>query len=449
MKRVAHIAWQLLVCAPGMVWLVPTGSALLAYGVVGLFCTTVLSRGAFVVVIGFGLLLMVFSPVFAGGVTVGALARRSATLLAPHGRVHLWLGAIAAQVLLCASIAAVPAALLLALPGLADPLGPGLMFERVFGTALALVSFTYAAVSSLMLASKAMRTGVSWALVPVSAWLVTLSSSSQEPWIFSHSELTLQRCLWITAMWFLLAAVLWLLPRRHSRTAPPSQTDGTVIQTPVTGDLMHFLSYSAPFGVRWVLPLAAVLAICLTLILPLQRYLETGLLGIYCFGVFDSGRRITAQSRQLWLRAGLDRMGVLAVTERAAWRRLLEATVACAGALCWMKARSLSVDVELLWVAGLVASIGIVALYFAQLNPVQSVHRLAFVAQCFLLSVIETVVYLLGTDAVGKGESQLPVVLGLIMFNLTLAAILRIVGQRQWRNIDWLLCRSSTSTFWL
>jgi len=454
MKRVAHIAWQLLVCAPGMVWLVPTGSALLAYGVVGLFCTTVLSRGAFVVVIGFGLLLMVFSPVFAGGVTVGALARRSATLLAPHGRVHLWLGAIAAQVLLCAGIAAVPAALLLALPGLADPLGPGLMFERVFGTALALVSFTYAAVSSLMLASKAMRTGVSWALVPVSAWLVTLSSSSQEPWIFLHSELTLQRCLWITAMWLMLAAVLWLLRRRHSRTAPASQTNGTVIQTPVTGDLMHFLSYSAPFGVRWVLPLAAVLAICLTLILPvgtyllipLGRYLENAMVGIYLGVVFDSSRRMTVHSRRLWLCAGLARMGLAALTERMAWRRLLEFTAVCASALCWLKARSLGVDAELLWVAGLVASIGIVALYFARLNPAKSGRGLSLVAQHGLLMGIEMTVYGVGTDAVGKGESQLPVVLGLIMFNLTLAAILRIVGQRQWRNIDWLLCRSSAST---
>jgi len=449
MKRVAHIAWQLLVCAPGMVWLVPTGAALLAYGVVGLFSMTVQSRGAFVFVIGFGLLLMVFSPIFAGGVTVGALARRSATLMAPQGRVHLWLGAIAAQVLLCASIAAVPAALLLAFPGMAGLLGPGLMFGRVLGTALALVSFTHAAASLLMLASKATRTGVSFALLPVAAWLVTLTPSSQEPWIFSHSDLTLQRCLWIAAMWLLLAAVLWLLPRQHSRTAPPSQTDGTVIQTPVTGELMHFFSYSAPFGMRWVLPLAAVLAICLTLILPVQRFLETGLLGIYFFGVFDSGRRITAQSRQLWLRAGLDRVGVLALTERAAWRRLLEATVVCAGALCWMKARSLSVDVELLWFAGLVASMGIVALYFAQLNPAQSVHRLAFVAQCFLLSVIESVVYGFGAVAVGKGESQWPVVLGLIVVNLTLAGILRIVSQRQWRNIDWLFCKSSASTIWL
>ena len=446
MKRVAHIAWQLLACAPGMVWLVPTGAAVLAVGVIGMFCATEPGRGAFVGVIGFGLLLMVFSPVFAGGVTVAALARRSATRLVPQGIVQLWLGALAAQVLLCASIAAVPAALLLAFPGMAGLLGPGLMFGRVLGTALAFVSFTHAAVSLLMLASKATRTGVSFALLPVSAWLVTLTPSSQEPGISSLSDLTLQRCLWIMAMWLQLAAVLWLLPRRHGRAASTAHADGTVIRMPVAGHLVRFLSYSAPFGLRWGLPLAAVLAICLTLILPVQRYLETGLLGIYCFGVFDSGRRITAQSRQLWLRAGLDRVGVAALTEGIAWRRLLEATVVCAGALCWMKARSSSVDVALFWVAGLVASIGIVMLYFARFNPAQSVHRLVFVAQHGLLTGFEIIVYLSGTDAVGKGESQLPVVLGLILFNLTLAGILRIVSQRQWRNIDWLLCKSSAST---
>ncbi len=166
-------------------------------------------------------------------------------------------------------------------------------------------------------------------------------------------------------------------------------------------------------------------------------------LGLSAYGGMF-GLRVTRRSRFLWLRTGLDRVGVFKACEAQAWRSYIAATISFS--LLLPVAWAVSPSLPLLPLALSLTfhlALGTCLLYLGLMN-VRGWTALDVILAIVLVGAWMTVT-LLSVPAAKLGTTPplMPIWIGAAALG---ALAFRQIGLLRWRRIDWLVCKPPTQT---
>jgi hypothetical protein len=456
MKAVARIYWTFFTAFKRQRWLGALGLVMLGIGVflglVDILTGSALARVPFGIVM---FAICVFIPTaFAAGGTLRALAVPRAHSLLPHFRVRVLL----AVALFVGSIALF---LYATWAGFALLAGEG---ASEGGLPLAAIKTIYAigALTAAVLSAFVITGQPNWGwlgfplLIAVFSWvdadgpqLLTAAGVSL-PWIVGVASLA----AWIAfAVWYLRARRIrpvLLITDTHGWTETwRRRADRQQKRWPASlsrGSAMGILLWSG--RVQPVLPRqllnAAALGAFLSIIAPLLRYLPgqtrmpppfTSFVWPFYAMLFSSFAAyfIVQGSRRAWLRVPGQRVRVLRAVEWAMARFYLRA-VMCITALVLARVLVFEAPLsEAAWGFALMAS---AVLYSVCMSLASVRTALPLLFGLFGMLVVQAV--LLGMEQRLTDPPQPGALLGV---QLAAAAVLRVVAELRWRNIDWLRLR--------
>jgi hypothetical protein len=408
-------------------WLLCIGGALIAIGLL-------LPRPAFGVLVLLGVVFALVPAVLAGGVMVRYFVAPRSTRLIPHVRAQVlggmalfWLAATTALTLALWNIGAAPAA-----------------FLPLLGLQIATLATVFLLSQFLLMSSVPGAT--LWLVGVVGFGQATLSPAVRELLTSIGRNPGLMLAI-IVATWGSFA--LWFL-RTPALKGPsdPNAPGWRVKKVTATHEAaVRAFLFGHPSGLhQFFSGLACAGFIVLTwgsLFAVMDGTSPVGDAALKAMGAAmgigayagSGGWLVTRRSKSLWLRGGLDRMGLFRLCEIQAWKYFgaTAASMLTVLALAWLLKPEMGLNYTVLLAFHFCA--GICLLYFGLMH-VRGNRALDLIIGAALFAV--WIMSFVMTQVVLKTPWLLPM---LVAGMLGAAFVLRLLAVTRWRRIDWLVCK--------
>lgn len=439
MKAVVRVALAYFTFAPLQKWLAALGVLLVAIGLV-VYAIADEPGGAALLLSIFGGILIVLGPVFGGGVMLRIASSRPTMMLRPGARLRLMLGTTLAMNIVV---------LLATLPFLLDPAvgprgNPGPLTANVFAIAWGAMALNWAGVFAL----SSLRFGLAY------VWIIPVVGSNL-PRFIPRADLPDPSTVLIAGLILWGAFAGWYLRQRSHRPMPAWNPASTTPAEKFWTTRFHKPANPATPRSRsqirrqWLLGGGSLLtyvivgagqALLIVIMFvwlvgqPVAR--DKAMLGNLAYiGVQISGFSfaywLVGRTRVLWLRAGLDRAGLLRHAETSG---LLPALVSALTATLVIIIAQLSLRPDLLVtiVLNAVAQLALAAgLAYWGLSFTRS-WSIGTVLECIGAFVLG----LVGLNALGATSPATRLAWAIALLVL-FALLLRARALRRWRTLDW------------
>jgi hypothetical protein len=441
----------LLLCWSAMTrWLLGVGIVLTGLGLCALGTAShSAAQPLFIVIAIIGVITTVISPVLMAAIVFRSLSAPRALQLIPGGRLQLLLGAAIVHLALAAFIGGVVAVMVAS-----GSASSGNLFAAMFVV-------TYATLTLQFLGhylTSRFRLGGAWLLTwPLWVRLTMIPLQSPHLRAVLGTPAALGAIVAIVVLAWLAFAISYLsarhIPAPHwnnigmgwqQRSEATPQNLTTQPERRYTRrEAIRMVLTGGPGQQRVLVVMIVALVVILLVAVAMRSHLPRGagylLVGLICMmagPLSGSLAGVMAQrAKPLWLQSGLGRVELFAALEARSWRVVLCASVLCGALAAGWLAVSAGPSPSSAWSVGvLVTPLASGAMFiYAQLQFVRGrrVVDILLMALAIGLWMIEFFSVVVGADT--------SVVTALLAAQIILVPLLRVLAQRRWENIDWLI----------